>query len=70
LAERITSALRPQIHTAIDSRVDAFRDSTLQTVPQQCEAGLKAQADSSSVAWLVNKVRQGMDPPLSPCRTS
>eukprot|EP00775_Hariotina_reticulata_P012805 gene12805-12933_t len=56
LAERITSALHPQIHTAIDSRVDAFRDSTLQAIPQQCESGLKGQADSSSVAWLLNKV--------------
>lgn len=56
MATRIITALEPRLHTEIDERVDAFRDSTLQELPRRCEEGLQAKTDSSTVAWVVHKV--------------
>lgn len=52
----MVETLHPKVHSVIDTRVDSFRDTTLDTIPRQCEDGLKAKSESSTVAWLVDKV--------------
>lgn len=52
----LVETLHPKVHTVIDGRVDAFRDQTLEVIPQQCEDGLKARTESSTVAWMLDKV--------------
>jgi hypothetical protein len=57
-AGAVVTYLEPKVHTEIDTRVDGFRDSSLDQLPRSCEESLKEQSEPSNVAWLFNKVRR------------